>query len=127
MRSGIECGTAKKRNSAQAEKNSDGLGYWPRLAQSLYALRRAGRLDRPCPILIRLAGFGGRTREHGLGAHWETGFNLAWRGGPISAGWNRAAEASVQSSDSAKSLPMLEVPVCAESQRLPNAVAVSVR
>ena len=46
------------------------------------------------------------------------------RGGPISAGWNRAAEASVQSSDNAKSLPMLEVPGCAGSQRLPNAVAV---
>jgi hypothetical protein len=26
------------------------------LAQRLYALRRAGRLDRPCPILIGLAG-----------------------------------------------------------------------
>src|SRR5581483_4605705 len=49
---------------------------------------------------------------------------FAVRGGPISAGWNSAAAASVQASDSASSLPMLEMPGCAENHRLPNAVAV---
>lgn len=32
------------------------------------------------------------------------------RGGPISTGWNSTAAANVQTSDSARSLPMLEVP-----------------
>ena len=49
---------------------------------------------------------------------------LTFRGGPISAGWNKIAAANVQTSDKASSLPMLEVPGCLESQRLPNAVAV---
>jgi hypothetical protein len=40
------------------------------------------------------------------------------------AGWNNAADASVHASDSANSLPMLEMPGCAENQRLPKAVAV---
>ena len=103
----------------------------PHLVQSIYAPRRGEWLDPPCSILIRLA------RAHGRGARDRLAPSRAQiagvaqigalRGGPISAGWNRAAEASVQSSDSAKSFPMLEVPVWAESQRLPNAVAVSVR
>src|SRR5437762_14223438 len=46
------------------------------------------------------------------------------RGGPISTGWNSTAAASVHTSDSARSLPMLEVPGWLENQRLPNAVAV---
>src|ERR1700727_2287280 len=46
------------------------------------------------------------------------------RGRPISAGWNSAAAASVQASDSASSLPMLEVPGWLENHRLPKAVAV---
>ena len=46
------------------------------------------------------------------------------RGGPIRAGWNRTAAASVQTRASAISLPMLDMPGCLESQRLPNAVAV---
>src|SRR5438067_10726393 len=54
----VERGPTKTRDSARAEANSDGLGYQPRLAQRLYALRRARRLDRPCPILMSLAGFG---------------------------------------------------------------------
>src|ERR1700724_2433171 len=49
---------------------------------------------------------------------------LTFRGGPISAGWNKIAADNVQTSDNASSLPMLEVPGCLESQRLPNAVAV---
>src|SRR5882762_6837433 len=49
---------------------------------------------------------------------------LSWRGGPIRAGWNRTAAASVQTSAKAISLPMLEMPGWSESQRLPNAVAV---
>jgi len=49
---------------------------------------------------------------------------FAVRGAPIRAGWNNAAEASVHIKDSASSLPMLEVPGCDESHRLPNAVAV---
>ena len=49
---------------------------------------------------------------------------LTFRGGPISAGWNKSAAANVQTSDKASSLPMLEVPGYLESQRLPNAVAV---
>jgi hypothetical protein len=39
-------------------------------------------------------------------------------------GWNRAAAASVQRSESASSFPMLDVPGWLESQRLPKAVAV---
>src|ERR1700735_2581112 len=46
------------------------------------------------------------------------------RGFPIRAGWKSAAEASVQASDKARSLPMLAVPGCLEKDRLPNAVAV---
>ena len=46
------------------------------------------------------------------------------RGLPISTGWNSTAAASVQSSDSASNLPMLDVPGWLESHRLPNAVAV---
>ena len=46
------------------------------------------------------------------------------RGLPISSGWNSTAAASVVSSESASSLPMLDVPGWLESQRLPNAVAV---
>ena len=43
---------------------------------------------------------------------------------PISTGWNSTAAASVDSSDSASSLPMLDVPGWLDSHRLPNAVAV---
>jgi hypothetical protein len=32
------------------------------------------------------------------------------RGSPIRAGWNNAAEVSVQTSDNANSLPMLDIP-----------------
>ena len=46
------------------------------------------------------------------------------RGLPIRTGWNSTAAASVVSSDSASSLPMLDVPGWLESHRLPNAVAV---
>ena len=46
------------------------------------------------------------------------------RGLPISTGWNSTAAASVVSSESASSLPMLDVPGWLESHRLPNAVAV---
>src|ERR1700676_1623656 len=46
------------------------------------------------------------------------------RGLPISAGWNNSTAASVVTSDSANSLPMLEVPGWLDSHRLPNAVAV---
>src|SRR5260370_25013539 len=49
---------------------------------------------------------------------------LSPRGGPIRAGWNRTAAASVQTSARAISLPMLDMPGWSESQRLPNAVAV---
>ena len=49
---------------------------------------------------------------------------LSPRGGPIRAGWNRTAAASVQTSARAISLPMLDRPGCLESQRLPNAVTV---
>ena len=45
------------------------------------------------------------------------------RGRPISAGWNSTAAAIVQSSDSAMSFPMLDVPGSLDSHRLPNAVA----
>ena len=48
----------------------------------------------------------------------------ASRGLPISTGWNSTAAASVQTSDSASSLPMLDVPGWLENHRLPNAVAV---
>jgi hypothetical protein len=94
----------------------------PHLVQSIYAPRHGEWLDPPCSILIRLA------RARGKGAPRAQVARVAQigalRGGPISAGWNRAAEASVHSSDNAKSLPMLEVPGCAENHRLPNAVAV---
>src|SRR6266478_3922127 len=46
------------------------------------------------------------------------------RGRPMRAGWKSTAAASVQTSDSARSLPMLDVPGWLENQRLPNAVAV---
>ena len=46
------------------------------------------------------------------------------RGGPMSTGWNSTAAAKVLTRDSAKSLPMLDVPGWLDSQRLPNAVAV---
>src|SRR5689334_1902619 len=46
------------------------------------------------------------------------------RGLPISAGWNSNTAASVVTSDSASSLPMLDVPGWLDSHRLPNAVAV---
>src|SRR5262245_52583903 len=46
------------------------------------------------------------------------------RGGPIRTGWNSTAAASVQTSERASSLPMLEVPGWLDSQRLPNAVPV---
>ena len=49
---------------------------------------------------------------------------LIFRGGPINAGWNKIAAAKVQTSDKASSFPMLDVPGCFESQRLPKAVAV---
>ena len=49
---------------------------------------------------------------------------LSPRGGPIRAGWNRTAAASVQTSAKAISLPMLDMPGWSESHRLPNAVAV---
>src|ERR1700731_2394972 len=45
-------------------------------------------------------------------------------GGPIRAGWNKLAAARVQTSDKASSFPMLDVPGCLDSQRLPKAVAV---
>src|ERR1700733_8344432 len=45
-------------------------------------------------------------------------------GFPIRAGWKSAAEASVQASDKARSLPMLAVPGWLEKDKLPNAVAV---
>ena len=45
------------------------------------------------------------------------------RGRPIRAGWNKTAAAMVQSSASAISLPMLEVPGSLDSHRLPNAAA----
>ncbi len=48
------------------------------------------------------------------------------RGCPIRAGWNSTAAASVQASDKANSLPMLDVPGWLENHRLPNAVAVAV-
>src|SRR5580704_8619176 len=47
-----------------------------------------------------------------------------WRGGPISTGWNSTAAAIVHTSDSAISLPMLDVPGWFDSHRLPKAVAV---
>jgi len=46
------------------------------------------------------------------------------RGLPIRIGWNKAAAASVQTSDTANSSPMLDVPGWLEKNRLPNAVAV---
>jgi uncharacterized protein (DUF2147 family) len=46
------------------------------------------------------------------------------RGLPISAGWNSSTAARVVTSESASSLPMLDVPGWLESHRLPNAVAV---
>ena len=46
------------------------------------------------------------------------------RGGPIKAGWNNTAAAMVQTSESAISLPMLDVPGWLERHRLPKAVAV---
>jgi hypothetical protein len=49
---------------------------------------------------------------------------LSLRGGPISAGWNRTAAASVHCSARAISFPMLAIPGWSESRRLPNAVAV---
>ena len=58
-----------------------------------------------------------RRRYHGTPA-------IACRGGPISAGWNSAAETSVQASDKPSNLPMLEIPGLLENMRLPKAVAV---
>jgi hypothetical protein len=49
---------------------------------------------------------------------------LIFLGGPINAGWNKIAAANVQTSDKASSFPMLDVPGCLDSQRLPKAVAV---
>ena len=49
---------------------------------------------------------------------------LSPRGGPISAGWNKTAAANVQTSARAISFPMLDMPGCLESERLPNAVTV---
>jgi hypothetical protein len=49
---------------------------------------------------------------------------LTCRDGPISAGWNGAAEANVQVSDKASNLPMLEIPGLLENIRLLKAVAV---
>ena len=46
------------------------------------------------------------------------------RGGPIRIGWKRTAAASVVQSDSASSLPMLDVPGWLENHKLPNATAV---
>ena len=46
------------------------------------------------------------------------------RGAPISAGWNSTAAHIVHTSDSARSLPMLDVPGWLDSHRLPKAVAV---
>ncbi len=49
---------------------------------------------------------------------------LTFLGGPISAGWNKIAAAKVQTSDKASSFPILDVPGCLDSQRLPKAAAV---
>src|SRR6476659_8045041 len=46
------------------------------------------------------------------------------RGLPISAGWNSTAAHIVHTSESASSLPMLEVPGWLDTHRLPNAAAV---
>src|SRR3954452_4807304 len=53
-----------------------------------------------------------------------TPFSSAVHGLPISAGWNSNAAHMVVTSDSARSLPMLEVPGWLESERLPKAAAV---
>ncbi len=52
------------------------------------------------------------------------GCGLCTRGGPISSGWNNGADASVQASNSASSLPMLEMPELLDNHRLLNVVAV---
>jgi len=44
------------------------------------------------------------------------------RGGPIRTGWNNTAAAKVHPSDKAINFPMLAMPRCSESQRLPKAV-----
>src|SRR5579862_3535282 len=49
---------------------------------------------------------------------------VAWRGGPISAGWKSTAASMVQTSASDISWPMLDVPGWRESHRVPKAVAV---
>src|SRR3982074_1138828 len=49
---------------------------------------------------------------------------VGFLGEPIGAGWNKSAAARVQASDKASSFPMLDVPGCLNSQRLPKAVAV---
>ncbi len=56
--------------------------------------------------------------------HVPGGVSTSCRGGPIRIGWNSTAAASVVTSDSAKSSPMLDVPGWLENHRLPNATAV---
>jgi hypothetical protein len=58
------------------------------------------------------------------GVHASSPVGLIFLGGTISAGWNKIAAANVQTSDKASSFPMLDVPGCLNSQRLPKAVAV---
>src|SRR5207244_13344212 len=58
-------------------------------------------------------------------AHFHVAFRaLSPRGGPIRAGWNRTAAASVQTSARAISLPMLDSPGCLDGQRLLNTAHV---
>ena len=59
--------------------------------------------------------------EFGQGAYLSVAIS---RGLPIKRGWNNTAAKRVQSSDRAKSSPMLAVPGWLENHRLPNAVAV---
>src|SRR5882757_8967167 len=66
---------------------------------------RSRRPDRPIPSAI-------------------SAYSPISRGLPISAGWNSNTAASVVTSESARSLPMLAVPGWLDSHKLPNAVAV---
>src|ERR1700694_1747163 len=73
-----------------------------------------------CRDLVRDA----RIRAYAALAGGARPFSSAVRGLPISAGWNSTAAHIVLTSESANSLPMLEVPGWLESHRLPNALAV---
>jgi len=91
----------------------------------MIAARSATRYERRLHLCAErpMARWRWLSWEPSLGGSGGTSADLC-RGSPIRAGWNSTADTSVQASDKASSLPMLDVPGWCESHRLPNAVAV---